>query len=137
MKTLAIFTGIGGFLGVALGAFGAHGLRGHVEPQLLSVWQTAVQYQMFHILALLAVLMMAVRQPGNRKLPVAGSLFVAGIMLFSGSLYALVLSGIKWLGMITPVGGVLLLLGWLVFSFGLVAFVANEKSIGKHSGEQR
>ncbi|MCB1666819.1 MAG: DUF423 domain-containing protein [Porticoccaceae bacterium] len=128
MKLLAIFTGISGFLGVALGAFGAHALRGHVEPQLLSVWQTAVQYQMFHVLALLAVLIMMARQPRANKLYLVGSLFSAGIIVFSGSLYVLVLTGIKQLGMITPIGGVLLLLGWLVFVFALVAFTDAERT---------
>lgn len=127
MRLLAVITGCYGFAGVALGAFGAHGLRDKVAPHLFDVWQTAVQYQMFHVLALLAVLMMAVQQPENRKLRVAAALFVIGICIFSGSLYALVLTGITVLGAITPVGGVLLLLGWLVLILGLVSFVSSGR----------
>lgn len=131
MKTIAICAGIGGFLGVAFGAFGAHAIRDYVDPHLLSVWQTAVQYHLFHCLVLLVVVAMAVQQPDNRSLRVAGGLFVAGTVLFSGSLYGLVLSGIKLLGMVTPIGGVLLLAGWLVLSFGLVKFVASGRSMAE------
>jgi len=125
MKTIAIFTGLSGFLAVALGAFGAHGLRGSVDPSLLDVWQTAVQYQMYHALALLLIVLAGSLQP-LRLLNWAAGLLIAGTLLFSGSLYALVLSGIKILGMVTPVGGVLFLLGWLVLSFALVQWVARR-----------
>lgn len=125
MKTIAIFTGLSGFLAVALGAFGAHGLRGSVDPSLLDVWQTAVQYQMYHALVLLLIVLAGSLQP-LRLLNWAAGLLIAGTLLFSGSLYALVLSGIKTLGMVTPVGGVLFLLGWLVLSFALVQWVARR-----------
>ena len=127
MKTIAIFTGLSGFLAVALGAFGAHGLRGTVEPSLLGVWQTAVQYQMFHALVLLVIVLAGSRQ----SLPLltrAAQFMMAGTVLFSGSLYVLVLSGIKALGMVTPIGGVLFMLGWLVLSFALVQWVANDRT---------
>ncbi|WP_461520003.1 DUF423 domain-containing protein [Porticoccus sp.] len=126
MKTIAIFTGLSGFLAVALGAFGAHGLRGTVNPALLDVWQTAVQYQMFHALVLLVIVLAA----GRQSLPLlrrAAQLMMAGTVLFSGSLYVLVLSGIKALGMVTPIGGVLFMLGWLVLSFALVQWVARSR----------
>lgn len=125
MKTIAIFTGLSGFLAVALGAFGAHGLRGTVEPSLLDVWQTAVQYQMYHAVVLLLIVLAGSLQP-LRLLNWAAGLLIAGTLLFSGSLYALVLSGIKTLGMVTPVGGVLFLLGWLVLSFALLQWVARR-----------
>ena len=115
MKILAVITAISGFIGVVFGAFGTHGLRGTVEPELLSVWQTAMQYQMFHVLVLLSIIIAGSRQ-SNRLLTISGWLFVAGTVLFSGSLYALVITGIKSLGMVTPFGGVLFLLGWLVLS---------------------
>lgn len=96
---------------VAAGAFGAHGLRARLEPRLLEVFETAARYQMYHALALLAVGLLAERRP-SRAASAAGWLFVAGIALFSGSLYALALTGIGWLGAITPLGGVAFLAGW-------------------------
>ena len=126
MKTLAVITAISGFLGVALGAFGAHGLRDIVEPELLSVWQTAMEYQMFHVLVLVSIVIAGSRQ-SNRLLTISGWLFVAGTVLFSGSLYALVITDIKSLGMVTPLGGVLFLIGWLVLSFALVKFIDAQQ----------
>lgn len=126
MKTIAIFTGMSGFLAVALGAFGAHGLRGTVDPALLDVWQTAVQYQMFHALVLLVIVLAGSRQ-SLHLLTRAAQLMMAGTVIFSGSLYVLVLSGIKALGMVTPIGGVLFMLGWLVLSFALVQWVARSR----------
>lgn len=125
MKAIAIFTGLSGFMAVALGAFGAHGLRSTVEPAMLDVWQTAVHYQMFHTLVLLFILAVCSLQP-RALLKWSAGLLVGGILLFSGSLYALVLSGIKGLGVVTPFGGVLFLLGWLVLSFALVQWVAQR-----------
>lgn len=127
---MAVITAILGFLAVALGAFGSHGLKGAVVPEMLSVWQTAVQYQMFHVLALLFVVVCANRQASS-LLTISGWLFVAGIVLFSGSLYALVLTGIKTLGMITPVGGVLFLIGWLVLLFALINVVRSRELTGE------
>lgn len=102
-------------LGVALGAFGAHGLRAHVAPEELAVFETGVRYQMYHALALLAVAWAAARWPG-RRVQAAGWLFVGGIALFSGSLYVMALTGARWLGAITPLGGVAFLLGWLALA---------------------
>jgi uncharacterized membrane protein YgdD (TMEM256/DUF423 family) len=98
-----------GFVGVALGAFGAHGLRNRVGPEMVEVWKTGVLYHLFHVLALLAVALAGERVRWRR--PVAG-LFTAGIVIFSGSLYVLTLSDQRWLGAVTPLGGVAFLAGW-------------------------
>jgi uncharacterized membrane protein YgdD (TMEM256/DUF423 family) len=107
-----------GFLGVALGAFGAHGLRARLGPEMLAVFETGVRYQMYHALALLALGALA---PGiaGRLATVAGWSFTAGIVLFSGSLYLLALTDVRVLGAITPLGGVAFLIGW-----GCLAYAA-------------
>ena len=101
-----------GFLGVALGAFGAHGLQDRLSPQMLSVFEIGVRYQMYHAFALLFV-GFAIRagQP-SRLLTIAGWCFAGGIAIFSGSLYALALTGKTTLGAVTPLGGVAFLAGW-------------------------
>lgn len=97
---------------VAAGAFGAHALRARLTPELLAIFETAARYQMYHALGLLAAAWATTRWPG--ALPVwAGWLFVAGTVLFSGSLYALALTGIRWWGAVTPLGGIAFLSGWL------------------------
>lgn len=102
---------VSGFLTVLLGAFGAHALKHSLTPAELSIWQTAVHYQMFHTAALLILgLMPAARQ--LRTLRLAGWCLNGGILLFSGSLYLLAVTGRTWLGAITPLGGLLFLLGW-------------------------
>ena len=100
---------------VALGAFGAHGLRARVEPRMLEVFEVGVRYQMFHALALLAA---AIARPllHTRRADAAGTCFVAGTAVFSGSLYAMALTGIRTLGAVTPVGGVLFLAGWILLA---------------------
>ncbi len=103
---------ISGFLAVALGAFGAHGLKNRLPADLLAVWQTAVQYQFWHTLALFGVGILLAQGFSSRALTVSGWLFVAGIVFFSGSLYALCLSNVRWLGAITPIGGTLWLIAW-------------------------
>jgi uncharacterized membrane protein YgdD (TMEM256/DUF423 family) len=103
---------ISAFLAVAAGAFGAHALKTRVTPELLLVYETGIRYQLIHALALLAVGLAAVHRPAGRwAIPVG--LFTAGTVLFSGSLYALALSGVRWLGAVTPLGGVCFLVGWL------------------------
>jgi uncharacterized membrane protein YgdD (TMEM256/DUF423 family) len=102
-----------GFLGVAFGAFGAHGLRSRVSPDMLAVFETGVRYQMYHVFAILIVAAAMGRAGGAHLLVWAGWSFVAGILLFSGSLYALTLSGVGVLGAITPIGGLLFLIGWV------------------------
>ncbi len=101
-----------GAIGVAVGAFGAHALRGRVDPQQLAVFETGVRYHLVHALALLATGWAAARWPGAWAVA-AGWLFLAGIVLFSGSLYVLVLTGARWLGAITPVGGLAFIAGWI------------------------
>lgn len=98
-------------IGVALGAFAAHGLKARLPPELLAIFEVGVRYQMYHALALLGVAWAHTRWPGTLVLA-AGWLFVAGTLLFSGSLYALSLSGVRWLGAVAPFGGVALLAGW-------------------------
>ncbi|HQN11124.1 MAG TPA: DUF423 domain-containing protein, partial [Quisquiliibacterium sp.] len=108
------FLGVGALsagLAVAAGAFGAHGLRAHVAPEMLAVFETGARYQMYHALALIAVAWVAGRDAA-RSVRVAGVAFVVGTLLFSGSLYLLALTGIRWLGAITPLGGVAFLVGW-------------------------
>ncbi len=102
---------VSAFVGVAAGAFGAHGLKERLEPEMLKAFEVGVRYQMYHALALLAVAWAISRWPGAAG-TTAGWLFVAGTVIFSGSLYALSLSGVRWLGAITPLGGLAFLGGW-------------------------
>jgi uncharacterized membrane protein YgdD (TMEM256/DUF423 family) len=104
-----------GAVAVATGAFGAHGLKDHLSAEALAWWQTAAPYQLAHALALVAVGLVAERRP-SKAIDVAGAAFALGIVLFSGSLYALALSGVRALGAITPIGGVLLLAGWVALA---------------------
>ncbi len=99
------------FLGVAFGAFGAHALKSRLSAEMLAVFEVGVRYQMYHALALLAVAWACTRWPGPFVIA-SGWLFLAGIVIFSGSLYVLSLSGVKWLGAITPLGGLAFLAGW-------------------------
>jgi uncharacterized membrane protein YgdD (TMEM256/DUF423 family) len=103
---------LSGLIAVALGAFAAHGLKARLTPELLATFEIGARYQMYHALALLGVAWACTRWPGNATLA-AGWLFVAGTIVFSGSLYALALTGEKWLGAITPFGGLAFLAGWL------------------------
>ncbi len=101
-----------GLTGVMLGAFGAHGLAARgLTPAQLSSWDTAVQYQLIHALALLATSIW-LRQSGPSELSISGIAWVVGVVLFSGSIYMLVLGGSRWMGPITPLGGVSLIIGW-------------------------
>jgi uncharacterized membrane protein YgdD (TMEM256/DUF423 family) len=102
-----------GALAVALGAFGAHALTNRLSDDMLATFETGVRYQMYHALALLAVAFAAYRWADSNLPTAAGWLFVTGMVLFSGSLYVLVLSGVRWLGAITPIGGVAFIAGWL------------------------
>ena len=104
-------------LAVAAGAFGTHVLRGPLPPERLEVYETAARYHMYHALALLAVSWAVDRWPRARAPRLAGWLFVAGIVLFAGSLYVLSLSGTRWLGAVTPFGGVAFLAGWLALAW--------------------
>lgn len=106
-----VLAALSGALAVALGAFGAHGLRARLDAEALASWQTAVQYHLLHSVALLALALFALR--GGRGAGWPAGLFAAGILLFSGSIYALALGGPRWLGPVTPLGGVALLGGWV------------------------
>ncbi|MBD9612006.1 DUF423 domain-containing protein [Pseudomonas sp. PDM02] len=108
-----------GFTGVALGAFAAHGLKSRLTPEYLTIFHTGVTYQLVHTLALLGVALLATQIPG-RLITWAGASFAIGILLFSGSLYLLTLTGISKLGIITPFGGLAFLIGWLCL--GLAAW---------------
>jgi len=111
-RTFLLIGALGGAVGVSLGAFGAHGLRGRVSPEMLTVFETGVRYHLYHALALVAIGSIMDRLEGGRLIVAAGWLFTAGIVLFSGSLYLLALTGVTRLGAVTPVGGVAFLLGW-------------------------
>ncbi len=104
-----IAAGLAGFTAVAIGAFAAHGLKGHLSASALLTFQTGVHYHLAHALVLLALSL----APTTRWLRAASVAFSAGIVLFSGSLYVLALSGLSWLGAVTPFGGIALLAGWV------------------------
>ena len=117
-----LFFGMGSvsaLLAVAAGAFGAHGLRSRLSDELLAAFETGARYQMYHALGLLMAAWAHTRWPGG-VVSVAGWLFVAGTIVFSGSLYLLALTGQRWLGAVTPVGGVAFLLGWLALATGVL-----------------
>ncbi len=109
-----------GFLGVALGAFGAHGLKARLGPDLLAVWKTGVEYQFYHALALLLVGLLARGAASSGAYHAAGLCFALGVLVFSGSLYALSLSGVRVLGAITPLGGLLFLAGWICLGLAVL-----------------
>jgi uncharacterized membrane protein YgdD (TMEM256/DUF423 family) len=120
------FIGIGALLaaiGVALGAFGAHGLRAKLEPRLLEIWQTGVEYHMYHALGLILLGLLLRWAPAGALINWSGGLMLAGILFFSGSLYLLVLTGLGWLGAITPLGGLSFIIAWLLLAVAL--FSAN------------
>jgi len=114
--TIASFSG---FMGIALGAFAAHGLKSRLETDLFEIFEVGVRYHMYHALALLAVAWACNRWPGTLT-TASGWLFVAGIVIFSGSLYLLSVTGIRWLGAVTPIGGLAFLAGW--FCLALAAW---------------
>jgi uncharacterized membrane protein YgdD (TMEM256/DUF423 family) len=118
-RLFLLLSAFAGFTGVALGAFAAHGLKSRLTSEYLAVFQTGTHYQLIHALALFGVALLSLYAPG-RLLNLAGGLFVLGILLFSGSLYLLTLSGIGKLGIITPFGGLAFLAGWLCL--GLAAW---------------
>lgn len=111
-QMIMTFASVNGLLAVALGAFGAHGLKGKLSAELFSAFQTAVQYHFYHTLALLVVGLLLLRFPAERWLVGSGVCFAFGILLFCGSLYALALGGPRWLGPVTPLGGLCFMLGW-------------------------
>jgi uncharacterized membrane protein YgdD (TMEM256/DUF423 family) len=123
MKSGFLFLGaISALTGVGMGAFGAHGLKAILSPEMLTVYQTGVTYQMWHALGLIGIALMRQQFAEDNLLNWAGSLMFIGILLFSGSLYLLALLDLKWLGMITPLGGVSFITAWV-----LVAIFAAKK----------
>jgi uncharacterized membrane protein YgdD (TMEM256/DUF423 family) len=112
-KLFFLFAALFGGLGVALGAFGAHALSARLTSDLLATFETGVRYHFYHALALIGVVVAIGRWPQSNLPVIAGWLFVAGILIFSGSLYVLALTGIRWLGAITPIGGVAFIAGWI------------------------
>ena len=107
---------ISAFLAVALGAFAAHGLKTKLPAEMFNIFEVGVRYHMYHALALLAVGWAATRWPGG-SIVASGWLFLAGTIIFSGSLYLLSLTGLRWLGAITPIGGLAFLIGWLLLAW--------------------
>lgn len=117
-KVFALAGALSAFVAVAAGAFGAHALRARLEPGLLLTFESGVRYQLYHALALFAVAWAATRWPGT-PVRLAGWLFIAGTVLFSGSLYVLALTGARWIGGLTPLGGLLFLGGWVALAAGI------------------
>src|SRR5690625_4006499 len=122
MKLFLILGAINGYLAVALGAFGAHGLEGKVSEKMLGTWEKAVNYQMFHTMALF-ITGLLVGKIESGSLIWAGWLFFIGILLFSGSLYLYSTTGVKSLAMITPFGGLTFLAGWVILGYAVLKFI--------------
>ncbi|GAB2542249.1 DUF423 domain-containing protein [Gracilibacillus alcaliphilus] len=122
MKLFLLLGILNGFLAVALGAFGAHGLEGKLSEKMLATWEKAVQYQMFHTVALL-VTGLAMQKITSGSMVSAGWFFFAGILLFSGSLYIYSTTQIKTFAMITPIGGVAFLIGWVLLGYAVIKHI--------------
>lgn len=114
-KVFLILGAVNALLAVMLGAFGAHALKARLSAELMAVYQTGIHYHLFHALGLLVVGLLATQLPASASLRWSGWLMVAGIVLFSGSLYVLSISGLRWLGAITPLGGTAFILAWALF----------------------
>lgn len=111
-KLFITLASLSGMLAVVFGAFGAHALKNRFDDYSMGIWETAVQYHFYHALALLAVGVIALGQPHTALLKSSGWLFILGTLIFSGSLYVLAISGLKWLGAVTPLGGLAFIAGW-------------------------
>jgi len=118
-KAFLVAGSLAAALAVVLGAFGAHALKARLGADLLAVWRTAVEYHFYHALALLAVGLLLLHFPAESALRWAGLAFAVGLLLFSGSLYVLALSGLRWLGAVTPLGGLAFIAGWLALAWGV------------------
>lgn len=112
-----IIGSLSAFMGVAAGAFGAHGLKGKLSPEMLTIFEVGVRYQMYHAFALVATAWALSKWPST-LVTAGGWLFVIGTLIFSGSLFLLSMSGVKWLGAVTPIGGLAFLAGWLCLAVG-------------------
>jgi uncharacterized membrane protein YgdD (TMEM256/DUF423 family) len=119
-KLFILLGALAGAAGVVVGAFGAHALKARLAPDLLAVWQTAVQYHFWHALGLVAIGVLALHLPASAALKWAGWLMVAGLVLFSGSLYVLALSGARWLGAVTPFGGAAWIVAWVLLAVAVL-----------------
>ena len=126
-KFLYLFAALSGFCSVAAGAFGAHALDSVLDPKMLAAFKTGTQYQMNHSIVLLFTLLVREVHSDNQSLKFACYAFVAGIVSFSGSLYLLTLTGLIWFGPITPIGGLLLLSGWLLLAVGIWRTFKEER----------
>lgn len=119
MKIFLVIGAIFGFLAVALGAFGAHILEGNISDSALNAWEKAVKYQMFHTVPIIIVGLLLVKSHLD-SLVWSGWLFTIGTLLFAGSLYVYSTTGVRFLAMITPFGGVIYLIGWVVFGYAMI-----------------
>lgn len=119
MKLFLVFAAVSGMLSVILGAFAAHGLKAHLSSALLSAFQIGVQYQMAHSLALLFVVLLYRHSPSS-VLVYSGSFMLAGIVLFSGSLYLLAITQVKWFGPVTPLGGLCFIIAWALLAYSAI-----------------
>lgn len=134
MKSVFLFLGaISALIGVGMGAFGAHGLKAILSPEMLAVYQTGVTYQMWHALGLIGIALIRQQVPESRLLNWAGCLMFSGILLFSGSLYLLALLNLNWLGMITPLGGIGFIAAWLLIAI----FAAKKQHQSRYSHARR
>ena len=123
MQSSFLFLGaLSALIGVGMGAFGAHGLKAILSPEMLTVYQTGVTYQMWHALGLIGIALIRQQVPESKLLIWAGWLMFFGILIFSGSLYLLAILDLKWLGMLTPIGGVSFIMAWV-----LIAIFASKK----------
>lgn len=122
-RLLFMLASLLGGVGVGLGAFGAHAMRGRIAENLIANYETGVRYHFYHALALFAVVIAIQRWPNSTLPVIAGWLFVIGVVIFSGSLYVMAFTGLRWLGAITPIGGVALIAGWVCLL--LVAWRGN------------
>ncbi len=118
MKIWLVVGAVFAALTVLIGAFGAHGLKSKVSPEYLLIFETGVRYQMYHSLALVLIGTIGYYLPQSSLAPV-GYFMIAGIMIFSGSLYLLVLTNIRWLGAVTPIGGIFFIIGWLLLAYNI------------------
>lgn len=120
VRAILVIASLSGALAVMLGAFGAHGLRGWLTPELMAIYQTGVQYHFYHTFALLACGVLAYNGMDNNAIRVSAYAFIVGIIVFSGSLYVLALTDLRWLGAITPIGGGAFVIGWTALAIGVM-----------------
>jgi uncharacterized membrane protein YgdD (TMEM256/DUF423 family) len=134
MQSIFLFFGaFSALIGVGMGAFGAHGLKNVISPEMLAVYQTGVNYQMWHALGLIGIALLRRHEAESRLLNWAGWLMLIGIVLFSGSLYLLAVMDVKQLGMITPFGGVSFLIAWLL----LAVYASRKPQASRYSSRHR